>query len=275
MNFCKASTLLLFVLLCGGCNFSLVPLVETSHLLDEPVAPGTPIHLGTVNGSITVKEAPADIEWNVVRIEATTKCVTQERCNQTQIIRNRENGTFAIKVRWPDNKRKNREGCDFVITIPHAQSNGVHLRSSNGQITIEGLSGPADLHTSNGPIKVQRHTGSIKAHTSNGQMEFTNVSGDVDAQTSNGKIEVTQSETAEGTVNLKSSNGAIDFGYGANFSSKLKLHTSNGSLNFENLPEHAQILNEEKYNAELQFGDSEKVSEIYTSNGSITIHVAP
>ncbi len=265
---------MLFVLLCGGCNFSLVPLVETSHLLDEPVAPRIPIYLGTVNGSITVKEAPADIEWNVVRIETTTKCVTQERCNQTQIIRNRENGTFAIKVRWPDNKRKNREGCDFVITIPHAQSNGVHLRSSNGQITIEGLSGPADLQTSNGPIKVQRHTGSIKAHTSNGHMEFTNVSGDVDAQTSNGKIELTQSETAEGTVNLKSSNGGIDFGFGDKFSGKIKLHTSNGSLNIKHVPENATIQPSGKTDTVIHFGDSDKVSTITTSNGSITLNSA-
>jgi DUF4097 and DUF4098 domain-containing protein YvlB len=164
----------------------------------------------------------------------------------------------------------------------------VKLKSSNGRLTIEGLSGEADLGTSNGGIEVLGHDGAVEARSSNGSLDIEGVTGDIIAGTSNGRIEVREAvakvrartsngsvkvhlaQDGPGPVDIETSNGSVTLELGQDFAGELEMRTSNASLNVAGF-EGAEIVSMGKRQARLKFGDSSNSSSVRTSNGSITV----
>ncbi|MFJ8312162.1 MULTISPECIES: DUF4097 family beta strand repeat-containing protein [unclassified Streptomyces] len=109
----------------------------------------------------------------------------------------------------------------------------VKVSSSNGEIIVDGASGPVDVHTTNGAIKAGGLKGAgITAQTSNGSISITPaVAQDVRAKTSNGSISVTapagpyrvSAQTSKGNKNI----GIADSPSAAHH---LDLTTSNGAI---------------------------------------------
>ncbi|MEW6745870.1 MAG: DUF4097 family beta strand repeat-containing protein [Planctomycetota bacterium] len=243
------------------------------------------LRVETVNGNIavTLSEGPPEVR-------AEIRAQTKERLEQTVVLADTQvDGTLFVHVEWPGGERRSNEGCSFEIKVPGA--NGVTLRTSNGVLTMEGLSGTARLDSSNGSITVRRHAGSLQARTSNGSVKLRKVEGEVDARSSNGRIEVLDAAAAvsvhtsngrleirltpqnAGPVNASTSNGSVELAIGAAFTGELRLDTSNGRVRFDGAPP-AGLLSLDKTFAHLQFGEGGPASSVETSNGSIEVSLA-
>lgn len=128
------------------------------------------------------------------------------------------------------------------LEVRGASSNGaielrtvgeVNVRTSNGRIELEDVSGRVDVETSNGRITGRDLNGDgVRARTSNGAIELElGEAQDVEARTSNGAIRLT---VPGGTyqVTADTSNGSTDIGVSDDPDGEfqLDLHTSNGSI---------------------------------------------
>jgi len=76
------------------------------------------------------------------------------------------------------------------------------VRSSNGKIIMDDVTGDFDVHASNGTVDIARATGTFDIETSNGRIEFAGVivpGVDNRMTTSNGSAEI----TSHGTPSVK------------------------------------------------------------------------
>ena len=206
--------------------------------------------------------------------------------------------TLRVWIEWPGGKRRDGEGANISLLIPNC--NGINARTTNGHITVEGLSGDAQLNSSNGSIRVSRYDGSVNADTSNGRIQLEGVSGDIEVYSSNGRVIITdafgqiRAETTNGNayittmdgnagpIRVRTSNGRIDLDLGDGFEGILRCQTSNGKVQVDGI-EHANLIHSTQQNhnttsVEMQVGDSDTVSALRTSNGSIRVrsrHAVP
>ncbi|NOG54887.1 MAG: DUF4097 family beta strand repeat protein [Planctomycetes bacterium] len=189
---------------------------EETRVQTIPYVQDTGIQVDTANGRIEVTADPSrsDIELTAkVRASGSSQFEADERLANIviQVESRVDPGTgrplLDVSVKYLDARRGN-EGCSFALKVPAA--NGVNLDSSNGSLTIAGLTGEADLHTSNGKVRITNHEGgSIAARSSNGSIELVNVTGDTAVlDTSNGPVRV---EGIFASLDVETSNGGITY----------------------------------------------------------------
>jgi len=115
-------------------------------------------------------------------------------------------------------------GVHFKVYIPRETS--CSLATSDGSITMEGLTGDqlcktSDGHlrianisgnvrgrTSDGDVSVKQIKGLVNVGTSDGTIELESIGGDVEASTSDGNIKLNK---VKGDIAVKTSDGYIDF----------------------------------------------------------------
>ena len=272
------------VLALSGCGYSswAEPYKETRALTVPHVA-GSALDIGSVNGKLeAIATDRADVS-----IEVTLKSPSLERLSAARVVTHRAaDDTLHISVEWPGGKRQNNEGASISINVPDA--NDVRARSSNGSITIAGLSGHADLKTTNGSVRVDTHDGSVYASTSNGKLYAEQVSGEVEMYSSNGSISISEAfgpiraESSNGSavittmpgnvgpIRVRTSNGSITLNLGDGLEGILKCDTSNGKVTVTEL-NGAKLIESSNRSVQMQFGDSEEISAVRTSNGSVRV----
>ncbi len=255
---------------------------ETRSMIVPHVA-GTALSIENANGAIeAISRDRADVS-----IEVTLFGNDIERLQFANVHADRAgDSSLRVWVEWPGGKREKGEGSAISINIPDAQ--GVHARSSNGRITLAGLSGHADLQTSNGDLVVDTHDGSVHGVTSNGSVQAEHISGNLELFTSNGRITITdafgpiraESSNANayisttpgntGPIRIRTSNGSVNLDLGEGFEGVLKCDTSNGKVMVSNLTS-ARLIESSSRSVELRIGASDEVSAVRTSNGSVRV----
>ncbi len=269
--------------LLGACETIGSPRYHEHRTLDVAHVSGQAISIENANGAIhAIQEDRED-----VHVEYTLYGPNEERLFNAIVHATRmDDQSLRVWVDWPGGERKNNEGAKIIVNIPDAID--IHARSSNGQIMVEGLSGHAQLDTSNGSITIKNHDGSVFGETTNGRISAEHISdhiefytsngrvyiadafGPIHVETSNGKVYASTMDGNVGPVRIRSSNGSIDLDLGLGFEGHLNCQTSNGSLSVSEII-NAQLISSSKNRVELKYGDSDEVSALKTSNGSIRI----
>ncbi|NQW20241.1 MAG: DUF4097 family beta strand repeat protein [Chloroflexi bacterium] len=157
--------------------------------------------------------------------------------------------------------------ANIHITVPMKAT--VKARSSNGQITVNGLIGDGELNTSNGRISITKIDGTYVSSTSNGKITMAAVSGQFQAKTSNGSIDFSGSFIENSNNQFSTSNGSISITFDGVPNVDLDAHTSNVAANSA-LPILATKT--EKSHLVGKYGDGSASLVLRTSNGKITIH---
>lgn len=241
---------------------------ETRQLTATHVQ-ASPVSASTANGSISIRAYDGD----EVRVTARLVSKSAQRLADARVVARRaDEGRLEIECLWPGGKPKSGDGCAFEILVPDAR--GVAADTSNGSITIAGLSGKLVADTSNGSISVEGHDGPVHADTSNGSISARDVTGRVDADTSNGSISVALTDANPGPVHLDTSNGAITLEVGPGFAGSLHADTSVGRLNIGPFPEQmsVEIAERGKTSCRAIFGGKDGPKSVLdTSVGSVTI----
>ncbi|MCD2443648.1 DUF4097 family beta strand repeat-containing protein [Agromyces sp. SYSU K20354] len=136
---------------------------------------------------------------------------------------------YTLEVPAGLDVRGRTENGEVDLTLVH----DVDVETSNGRITLDGVTGTIRAATSNGRIEGSGLEGDgIEASTSNGAIDLrVEVAQDVEARTSNGSIDLT---VPDGTyrVSAETSNGRTDIAVPNDSSGEfsLDLSTSNGSI---------------------------------------------
>jgi DUF4097 and DUF4098 domain-containing protein YvlB len=105
----------------------------------------------------------------------------------------------------------------------------IRIRTSNGETTIDGATAGVDAETSNSAITVTASCGPLALASSNGKIRIDAADAAVKATTSNGEIAFSGS-LAAGPHSFETSNAAISLKLGADATFSLDLETSNAKV---------------------------------------------
>ncbi len=118
---------------------------------------------------------------------------------------------------------------EYQVEVPAGVA--VTTQSTNGQVQIDGVTGPVDATTTSGSLNLSNLSGPVHAQASSGSMTLDNLVGGVRASASSGSIKgtqlrhVQQVQTNSGSVSLE-----------AVFSDATQITSSSGSVHLKLLP---------------------------------------
>jgi DUF4097 and DUF4098 domain-containing protein YvlB len=127
-----------------------------------------------------------------------------------------------------------------------AETGPLNVRNGAGAITVEGVSGLAQVHAGSGDIRIGAVDGSADVFSSNGKVRVGVVTGPASIKVSNGAVsvgralsditatsangEVRIGEVARGKVSATTKNGAVELGIREGSAAWLELNTSLGRV---------------------------------------------
>jgi len=215
-------TLVLFIgvmaLASSACTTSPATSTETDNFT---VGDSATLIVRSLNGRIQV-EAGSD---NIVTVRAELKDI---RRIKYEAIKNGDEVIVTAEKTgdwwFPAGNTK----ADIYVTVP--AHTALKLKTSNGQIEVQGTTGGGTLETSNGAIVLDDVKGDFDATTSNGAVEIDTIDGKASVRTSNGRVTLQQ---AKGEFNARTSNETVSFSGEMTPGGSNRLVTSNGSVQVE------------------------------------------
>jgi len=114
----------------------------------------------------------------------------------------------------------------YEISVP--EGTRVILRSMNGDLTVRGVKGEADLHTNNGDVVVVDAVGRVEMVTLSGDVTGTRIRGAVDATSLNGTVALTDVEGS--SIAAESTSGSLELMNAV--SPDIEMSTVSGTVDF-------------------------------------------
>jgi len=197
----------------AACNLQISTDVEAKDQWTRsyPISESGALSIVTGNGRVVIETA--DIKTIEVWAERIVKAGTEEAANEQLKTIDMHEEVSADRVSIDGsttglNIRTSRR-INYVVKVP--KTIAVTLESSNGDISVTGLTGPFRASASNGRIIGMDLGGSAHASTTNGVVELTmaTVTGDVTAETTNGKVTVTVPRDTNASLSARVTNGDI------------------------------------------------------------------
>jgi DUF4097 and DUF4098 domain-containing protein YvlB len=168
-----------------------------------------------------------------------------------------------ITVKYPSNSWnidwRDRINVDFKIYAPKETAGD--LRSSDGNVTIKGMSASQKLKTSDGNILLAEITGDVSGVTSDGNIRGEKIKGTVYSRTSDGNIDFNnvigsvESTTSDGDIRLTNINGTAS------------AHTSDGDIEMYNVKGSTHSASTS--DGDIYFEDLDGGMDAVASDGSI------
>lgn len=200
------------------------------------------------NGELSVRPGPDGGLRATVTVTGAGATRPEAEADRARIVTTLQEAADAVVLRavyQPDPTNPRNRGASAAVTVPAGSalelvtSNGkvsvagitgaVRIRTSNGETTIDGATAGVDAQTSNGAITVTASRGPLALVTSNGKIRIDATDAAVQATTSNGEIAFSGS-LAAGPHSFETSNAAISLKLGADATFGLDLETSNAQV---------------------------------------------
>lgn len=267
---------LAFVLILGvglalsGCD-AVNPFTAEETLSESYEVSASPrIIVETFNGEIDVTGSP-DTQVNVYAVKrgsGATAADAEADLKNVEVSLTQEGDTIRVIARRTDNAfTLNNSGAEFRLDVPTGAS--LELRTSNGAITVEGVTGGVFADTSNGALDVSGGRGRLDLHTSNGAIRIEAEEASVNAGTSNGRVTF-NGGLVEGEHTFDTSNGSIEIRLPAGARFRIDARTSNGKVSSEFPLTTIRSQSDDELRGEV--GENPAVSiRAGTSNGSIQL----
>lgn len=197
-------------------------------------SPGGRLTIVNVNGDISIES------WdrNEVKMKAE-KRARAENVDEARLLLDKTTVRFDqtgnqidIRTDAPKNPGRNRNvSVAYTVTVPKAVD--LELKTANGRVDVDDVSGAVDAKTTNGRIGLTGIVGASQARTTNGNIELSDVLGPIEAKTTNGKIEVALSGVGDEPhdIRTRTTNGGIEVTLPIGLKANLKASTVNGKIN--------------------------------------------
>ncbi len=192
--------------------------IEAREWLEEslPVQPGGTLFVRTDRGTVDVRSHDGD----EVRVEAEAR---GRRAEQVRFVLEREDNDVRFGVRVQGWLTGLFGSLDVRARLWVPRRYSLVLRSSGGDVRIDGITGDVSLETSGGDASLTRTVGPIDLSSSGGNLEIVHVDGDVRVKTSGGNLAL---RDVFGDVAARSSGGELEID---GVDGSVDLHSSGGS----------------------------------------------
>jgi hypothetical protein len=175
--------------------------IEARERLEEvlPVEPGGTLFVRTSRGTVDVRSHDVD----EVRVEAEAR---GRHADRVQFALEQSGNDVRFEVRSESWLFSFFGVLDVRVRLWVPRRYGLALRTSGGDVRIDGLTGDLGLKTSGGDLTVSRTVGEVELISSGGNVEIEHVDGDVRLRTSGGNLSL---RDIYGTVDARSSGGEL------------------------------------------------------------------
>jgi Toastrack DUF4097 len=169
------------------------------------------VNVNTAQGSITVKA----YNGKEVIVENRSEGNSRRERERSDGLRRIDLPPRGLYVEEEDNvvqvRSSGPNSGHIVISVPTDTS--LHLRSAQGDITVEGVHGEVEANSANGVVRLTAISGTVVASSSNGEIKV--VMDKVDAgkplsfSSNNGDVDVTLPADLKANVKLRSLHGSV------------------------------------------------------------------
>lgn len=231
------------------------------------VPSGTKVQVQNANGDIKISQ------WAEDYVEVYAKKKTNHGEDELAKVDIEVTVDDVMKIRTKYLEKNVRVSVKYDIKVPR----GVivqKVKTSNGEIELNGTEGDTKAMTSNGEIYVFDVEGIVSLQTSNGEIEVRRTAGVLEANTSNGEVYVEVHNIPEGGTNISSSNGSIDVYISDEVNADLRAATSMGNVHIKDLELRSRFKVTSQASTLLtgEIGKGGGLISVSTSNGEIEIH---
>jgi len=236
---------------------------ETEEFLETyPVENNTSVTVNNKNGDITITVWDED----VIEVYGLKKTYWGEKELEKASVSVTTGIDFLVETTFSE--KFVQVSVDLRIKVPTNITVSI-IKTSSGDIELEGTMGEVTVTTSNGEISVIEHRGNVTVDSSNDDVYLRDITGNVEAETSNGRIYM---ERISGEVNAESDNGDIII---KDAGSVKKASTCNGDVRVEfyNIPEKGSSIRSSNGDIKVYIPAGMNATlEMKTSNGEIDLH---
>ncbi len=148
-------------------------------------------------------------------------------------------------IRIKELEGNTRISIDYEISVP--ADTRVHSETGSGDVTVEGIQGPAEVQTGSGDVKVRGVHGNVRAETGSGDTKFEGIEADrVEIKTGSGDVELRdlkcalQATTGSGDIQaqgrptghwrLNTGSGEVSLHLPSDLGFDLEAHTDSGDV---------------------------------------------
>lgn len=226
------------------------------------VAPGDPVYIGNINGDIQVQGSDSQ----EIQIEYTITCDDQEEMDAIEIVQSTENG-ISFSVDYDDDWEGSNNGrVDFMILAPSGTDLAYMLDDVNGEITLNGVSGSAEIDLVNGDVEVGEFTGELSVDVVNGDVAMEKVPGLSSVDIVNGSVDLSIEDSLSDLM-IESVNASVSLSLRGD--ARVSLETLSGSM--EIADEFSARIENDIVGSSSEFGEGDNRIMISTLNGDIEI----
>ncbi|MGA7553398.1 MAG: DUF4097 family beta strand repeat-containing protein [Candidatus Acidiferrales bacterium] len=177
--------------------------------------------------------------------------------NDVQVVESQNGNSVSIEVRvphWNFSFFGGNHNRSIHIDLRVPQSLDMDVRTSDGNVVAQGVSGKIQIDTGDGNVTANDLRGDIRMHTGDGHIEGHGFDGSLDADTGDGNLRIDGRFDA---LALKTGDGSIDaqVSNGSKVANGWNLHSGDGHITLR-LP-----------------GDLNAYLDAHTGDGSITLDV--
>jgi DUF4097 and DUF4098 domain-containing protein YvlB len=220
----------------------------------------TQVEVDMFNGSIEVRPGPdGTVTAAVTRTGVgPNHDAALDDAKKIEATLTEQEGAVVLKATYtPNPSAPDQRGAAAVVTVP--ASSVLVLHTSNGPITLTGLTGTVLADTSNAGVTEKGAMQAVRARTSNGPIAIDGGTGLITVATSNASVDV---KATDAVVQAESSNGAVSFA-GSLASGASRMATSNAAITVT-LPKDAA------FTVDAQTSNSKITSDFALAGGSQT-----
>jgi putative adhesin len=200
------------------------------------------IILDTFDGAIEVHA------WDRPEVEVVVEKQAQDeaRLKDITVEKSQDGDQVTLRVRGPASSGSSGVviGVNFSpsarLRVAVPKSSALDLRSGDGSITVEEVTGIASLRTDDGSIVASRLSGEVLARTDDGSIRFREITGKVDVETGDGSVVVDGTLTH---LRAKTGDGSVRIGVeaGSRVEDDWTVETRDGSVEVR-LPEAVDVV---------------------------------
>ena len=232
-----------------------------------------PLSAGTLNVQ-PPGNGGVQIERGAGREYSITACIGAGAANRGDAQRLAD----AVRLRIDGNKvgienvgAARSWSVQIVVEVPDGGS--VDAETTNGPISVSGVSGRFNVRASNGPIALDDVSGQVTARAANGPISVSGSRGDIDAVTQNGPISVQlKGSRWDGKLDARANSGPLQVSVPADYRSGVEI-SSRGSSPWECRASACRGAagDWDQGSRTLRVGPDPVVVKIATVNGPVTV----
>ena len=211
----------------AGCSSTIVT-TQASDIVEKSLATtASQVEVDMFNGAIEIRPGPdGTVSATVTRTgSGADKAAALADTQKIDVTLTETDGIVVLRATYSANPGKpDMRGAAAVVTVPAASV--LVLKTSNGAITMSGITGTTVANTSNASISASGPMEALRAKTSNGKVSVTDGHGLISLETSNASIDV---KASDAVVQMETSNGGITFA-GSLADGSSRMRTSNASV---------------------------------------------